>query len=76
MLRLRKAIFGHADAPITSESWIHILRVGGSVCLRPHQNDRVRCVIVVHVDDLPIGGDAVVDGTILEVKREFDFGAW
>ena len=40
------------------------------------KQNRVRGMTGVHVDDLLGGGDEVHDRTILEVKREFDSGAW
>ena len=46
------------------------------MCLRLHQPKQGQSVTGVHVDDLLGGGDEVFDKGILEVKREFDFGAW
>ena len=61
---------------ITSESWIHNLCVGSVCAFVPIKQNKGRGVTGVHVDDLLGGGDEVFDKGILEVKREFDFGAW
>ena len=61
---------------ITSESWIHNLCVGSVCAFVLINRNKVRGVTGVHVDDLLGGGDEVFDRSILEVKREFDFGAW
>ena len=37
---------------------------------------QIRGVTSVNVDDLLGGGDEVLQRTILDVKRQFDFGAW
>ena len=60
---------------ITSESWIPILCVGSVRFVFIKQNT-VRGATGVHADDLLRGGDEVFDRTTLEVKREFDVGAW
>ena len=40
------------------------------------KQEHIRGVTGVHVDDLLGAGDEALDRTTLEVKREFDFGAW
>ena len=83
MLRLRKAVYGLAIAP---KKWWgplkrSLLNHGFTSCaLDPCgffliKQNGVRDVTGVHLDSLLGRSDEVCDRVILEVKREFDFGA-
>ena len=84
MVRLRKAVYGFVNTP--NKWWDRLkrslLKHGITSCaLDPCafvliKQSKVRGLTGVHVDDLLGGGDEVFDGTILEVTREFDVGAW
>ena len=84
MVRLRKAVYGFVNTP--NKWWDRLkrslLKHGITSCaLDPCafvliKQSKVRGLTGVHVDDLLGGGDEVFDGTILEVEREFDGGAW
>ena len=67
MLRLRKAVCGLVNAP--KKWWDRLKR-------SPLNQKQIRGVTRVHVNDLLGGSDEVLDRKILEVKGEFDFGAW
>ena len=84
MVRLRKAVYGFVNTP--NKWWDRLkrslLKHGITSCaLDPCafvliKQSKVRGSTGVHVDDLLGEGDEVFDGTILEVTREFDVGAW
>ena len=81
MLRLRKAVFGLVNTPKTWWDRLKrsLLSQFTSCVLRAFvlvKQNQVRGGTGVHVDDMLEGGDEVCDRTMLEVKREFDFGAW
>ena len=83
MLRLRKAVYGLVNAPRWRDRLKRSLLSHGftSSALDPRafvlvQQEQIRGVTGVHVDDLLEGGGEVLDRTVLEVKCEFNFGAW
>ena len=84
MLRRCEAVYGLVSTP---KKWWDcskrsLLNHGCTSCaLGPCafvliKQNRVRGVAGIDVDDLLAGGDDVFDRTILEVKGEFDVGAW
>ena len=68
-------MYGLVNAPKKRWDRLEISLVRWIRALCPCQTKN-RGVTGVHVEDLFGGGDEVFDRTLLEVRREFDFGAW
>ena len=83
MLRLRKAVSGLVNS---KEKWrdplkrslLNHVSTSGALDLCAFvlvKQKQIRGVTGLHVEDL-LGGGKVFDKKVLEVKNEFDFGAW
>ena len=84
VLRLRKAVYGLVNAP--KKWWDRqkrsLIKHGFTSCALDScafvlpKGGKIHGVLGVHVDDVIVGGNEIIDRIMTAVRKEFDFGAW